>query len=300
MSQFGHPSEGSCISHTPISNFNIGPCPSACHRLHDLHKTPGNHGCLSQANSHQSPLLFGRHPNSVVLTYSGYARPADGVSMPPTVRLFPEPGEKPSATHYSYSSSESHDRFREGSGLPVSGSVTQHNVLDISDSLPQVGASVSPISLARENDLMHLNSSVGSIPCLTIAMVPAPIPEVPSQQFQGPGTAPGRGSPVLPLVDLGGPMEGMHFPGTTTSHHYNGCELVGLGHPPALPCCSGSLVSCGSPERYQLAGAAGSPSCPVPLPLRRGRPPCANPDRQCDHESTCEPRGGHLVQITHG
>lgn len=205
-----------------------------------------------------------------------------------TTRVFPEPGEKPSAIHHLHSPSGSRDRLWKRSGFPVSGSVSQHNDLNISDSLPQVGPSASPVSVARENDLVHFDSPVGSFSCLTVATVPAPVPEDLSQQLQNPGTASGGGPPVILLVDLGGLKEGMHFPRTTMYHHDNRCKL-GLGHTSSLPRSSRSLVSSRSPEQYQLAGPAGSPPCPVPLPVRRGKPPIARPDRQRDHESTCEP-----------
>lgn len=141
---------------------------------------------------------------------------------------------------------------------------------------------------------------MGPFPCPTVAMVPPPIPEVLSQQLQGPGAAPSISLPIIPLVDLSGSREGMPFPRTTPGRCNYGCEFVGLWSSSSFSCCPRVLVSSRSPERYQLAGAAGSPPCPAPLPVQCGRPSCACPDRQRDYESTCEPRRRYLFQTSHG
>ncbi|XP_060545540.1 uncharacterized protein LOC132711180, partial [Pantherophis guttatus] len=282
-----------CRSTLPISDHAVRPFL----RTSNFYKVVGGGGCDYPAGSDQNSLLSRRYFAAFSVSSTGSAGSGDGDQHHHTTRLLHKPSKEPSSAYNQNCAPGGADRFGGGTGLPVAGTPNRHQ--DLSSTCPRssTGNISNLIKVAREIYFLYLNSAVGAKARTPTPVVPPASAEVGPGHICIQGEASSQSTSVPQVVGLRGDQQGLFLPGTQQDCGDIRREPVGLGRPPGVRGCPGSVVSLRSQEQHKLARASSCPPCLETLPGHASSPACPGSDGQYDHQGPYQSRGGHPIPL---
>lgn len=147
-----------------------------------------------------------------------------------------------------------------------------------------MGAVDTSFPIIGKDDFLPVYCSLGSFPCKSPSVVPFAQPEIRAQQFMQQDQGSPQGSSVPGLVDISG-----HETRLLQRTRQTGCDFgrqsVRLRRPPGSSGDPRTVVTGGTAQRYQLAGAE---SGALGAPTFSGcldRSACVPVNRQCNNQT---------------